>query len=552
MNTALNILLGFLLFTIAGCQRNTEEKIDTKIINIDNSISTSQPYKSSKKGVFTSVKKRKENQASEAASLLDNLSVENKIKTTALSDEKALIEIFSELSAPKQIYQVNPARDTQLICVRGTIITIQAGSFVTAANKPVTTPVRFEVNEYLDKSEFIYASLSTNTNKDEMLESGGMLLLKAYSGKEELTVAKGKSIQFEIPTNVTKEGMELFSGVRDVHGNMKWHAVDKKRNGKINRKSPSKKKVKKPKKEQIIIEENCLVTFVNGEEVFSKKYSNPKKNTVFKNERLDTVSVYFEINGENAIKNSWSKRTAKKGKKKPSLCRYSKRFSLSSKYVYYLDEMLREGDKINLNKEYTVVDGFYRTDDFSINKVCLKTKKERKNKGRAMAFSIQRIYVYSDTLEKLYIEEEKQKLKNIETSLAAGNSIEVNESEMEYYIFKTAELGWINVDRFVHVKGPKVKFALMDKNLEKSKVSLVFKKYDSVLPGYVENGGVNFTGLPLGEEVTIVAVKVENGTPMLYTEDTKIERGKFERPIQFKPVSFSELQEEMKKINGEL
>jgi hypothetical protein len=549
MNTALNIIVGLMLFILASCQSNTEKLIDTKISTIDNSISTSQPYKSSKKGAFTSSKKRKDNLPSETVSLLDNLAAENKIKTTALSDEKALIEIFSELSAPKQIYQLNPARDTQLICARGTVITIKAGSFVNTANKPVLTPVRFEVNEYLDKSEFIYASLSTNTNKGEILESGGMLLLKAYTGKEELTVGKGKSIQFEIPTKATKEGMELFSGVRDVHGNMKWHTVDKKKNGKTSRKSSSKKKLIKAKKEQVMVEENCRVTFVNGEEVFSKKYSNPKKNTVFKKEKLDTISIYFEINGENVIENSWSKRTTKKGKKKPSFYRYNKRFSLSSKYVYHLDEILREREKINLNKEYTVMDGFYRTDGFSINKACLKIKKEKKNKGRSMAFSIQRIYVYSDTLEKLHIEDEKQKLKNIESSLASGNSTDVDESEMEYYIFNTAELGWINVDRFVHIKGPKVKFALLDKNLEKSKVSLVFKKYDSVLPGCVENGKVNFTDLPLGEEVTIVAIKVENGIPMLYTEDTKIERGKFERPIEFKPVSFAELQEEMKKLN---
>ena len=247
--------------------------------------------------------------------------------------------------------------------------------------------------------------------------------------------------------------------------------------------------------------------------------------------------------------NSWSKRTAKKGIKKPLFHRWSKRFSLNSKYQYHLDEILREGDKVNLNKEYTVSDGFYKIDNFSVNKVCLKTKKEKKNKARVMTFSIQRVYVYSDTLEKLFIEREKQHLQNIETTLLSGDPMDVNESEMEYYIFNTTQLGWINVDRFVHIKDSKVKFTLFDKSLEKSKVSLVFKKYDSVLPGYIENGQVTFSDLPLGEEVTIVAIKVENGITMLYVEDTNIIRGKYERPVEFKPVSFSELQEEMKRLN---
>lgn len=544
-----NILFGLILIVLVGCQNNSEKLIQTKISNVDNTILLSQPHKSNKHGraVYASQSTIKDIEYTSETNLPIELNTNENLKFSSLSDEVALAQLFSELSEPTQQFVINPKKDTLLVCAKGTIVEIKVGSLVYKNGKPVLGLTRLEVAEYLNKTEFVYASLSTNTNKGELLESGGTLLLKAYSGKEEVFIAKGKSIQFQVPTNTVKQNMELFSGIRDVHGSMKWYIIGTKKNKKTTRKIVNAKN--KTQKNQVIIEERILVKYQNGEEIYSKNYSNPERNSFYKKEKLDSVSVYFEIDEKNTIKKSWSKRNVQKGIKKPSFTSWRK--GLFNRRAYdILAEGLEDDSKINLNKVYYLNSGFPTIDWFSLDETWLKTKKEKKNRDKVLTVSIQRICVYSDTLEKLFLEEKQQDLQRIETRLSIEGSTNVKESELQYYIFNTALLGWINVDRFLPIKGAKGKFVLENTNLENSKVSLVFKNHDTVLPGFVENGKVNFDHIPLGEDVTIVAIKIEKGVPMLYLQEIKTERGKFNQPIEFKAISFANLKEEMKKING--
>lgn len=544
-----NILFGLILIVLVGCQNNSEKLIQTKISNVDNTILLSQPHKSNKHGraVYASQSTIKDIEYTSETNLPIELNTNENLKFSSLSDEVALAQLFSELSEPTQQFVINPKKDTLLVCAKGTIVEIKVGSLVYKNGKPVLGLTRLEVAEYLNKTEFVYASLSTNTNKGELLESGGTLLLKAYSGKEEVFIAKGKSIQFQVPTNTVKQNMELFSGIRDVHGSMKWYIIGTKKNKKPTRKIVNAKN--KTQKNQVIIEERILVKYQNGEEIYSKNYSNPERNSFYKKEKLDSVSVYFEIDEKNTIKKSWSKRNVQKGIKKPSFTSWRK--GLFNRRAYdILAEGLEDDSKINLNKVYYLNSGFPTIDWFSLDETWLKTKKEKKNRDKVLTVSIQRICVYSDTLEKLFLEEKQQDLQRIETRLSIDGSTNVKESELQYYIFNTALLGWINVDRFLPIKGAKGKFVLENTNLENSKVSLVFKNHDTVLPGFVENGKVNFDHIPLGEDVTIVAIKIEKGVPMLYLQEIKTERGKFNQPIEFKAISFANLKEEMKKING--
>lgn len=544
MKGRLSLLFCLILLILSCSQNNSDKIIDKKIASIDNGIASFQPHKSNNTKRFYRTGTSKSicpSPIPEEPLLQEDLISNNNIYI-GLSDEKALFALFSDLSVATQLFYLNPKKDTTLIGTRGTIIEIKAGSFVNKNGKPVTETVKFEVNEYLDKSEFIYARLSTNTNKGEMLESGGMLLLKAYSENGTLSLGKGKSIQFQIPTSSVKENMELFSGARDVHGNMNWHATGNKGNNKITRK----KKTTKIEKSRITIEENIVVKYSTGEEVYSKKYSNPSRNTLYKNEKLDSISAYFEIDKDNVIRNSLSKRSMNKPKtSKPNFSSHGR--SIFNTYRWYGN--IKENEKINLNRNYHMNSGFNNQPYFTIRNNWLMTKKEKKNKDKTMIFSLQRICVYSDTLDKITIEQEKQNLKDIENRLSTDSPANLQANEVEYYMFNTSQLGWINVDRFLHMKTPKTKFVLEDRKFEKSNVSLVFKNYDSVLPGVVENGKVDFGNVPIGEEVTIVAIRMENGIPLMYMEETKIARGKTELPVEFKPLSFAELKEEIKKIN---
>ena len=551
MKGSLYLLFCAVLIATMGCQNNSEKLVESKISSIDNAVLVSQPYKSDKKkkAYYTYNSTIKNTEASSAQDSPSEIIENDLLRFSNLSDEVALSQLFSELSVPTQSFVINPAKDTFIISSKGTIIEIKAGSLVYANKNPVVNPVRFEVTEYLNKSEFFYANLSTNTNKGDLLESGGTLLLKAYSGKEEVFIAKGKSIQFQLPTNTIKENMELFSGIRDVHGTMKWNTMEKRSGNRV--KHNRKNKTKEPLKSSIVVEENIQVAYNDGQKVYSKNYSNPDRNSLYKQEKLDTITVYFEIDENNIIKNSWSKRCITKGPKKgkPTLSYFKRKSSLNKSEAYHNNFLIKETEKLDITTGCEISSGFYTAEYFDLEKSWLKTKKEKKNRNKTMIVFMQRICTYSDTLEKSRLAEEELYLKGIENRLSSKSLIEIKNSELEYYIFNTTELGWINVDRFLHLKAPKGKFILEDKNLEKSRVSLIFKNYNAVLPGFVENGKVSFGHIPLGEEVTIVAIKMNKGIPMIYMQDAKTERGNFNQPIEFKAVSFDELQKEMKKIN---
>jgi hypothetical protein len=532
MKAIVSILLLFsLLFFQTGCRNNTEGIMESKILTVNTSMSDSNPYKTVNHKKRSSVWNGKRADDVQASVITESTVEDKEYIINTGSDEDALSELFSELSEQKQFFYLNPESDTVLVCKRGTIIRINAGTFANASNKRAPVQVRLEVTEYLSKSEFIYAALSTYTNKGDLLESGGTILLKAYSGKEELTIAKGKSIQFQMPSENKKEGMELFAGVRDINGTMKWFELDKKKSRKSYR-----KEVAQNAKYRIDIDERILVRYKDGEEIYSQEYLNIFSNVNLKNKKLDTLSVYFEIDENNILKNGSSKRTTRRGKTRPTLYNPSNIFSKN---------FTKEGEKLNLNSSYKVIPELYNTADFSFKKEWLKTKKNKENNKRVITVLMQRVSIYTDSIDHIYT---KAKLGNIEAKLTKDN--EITTSDIEYYVFSASQLGWINVDRFLHIKGPKAKFVLDDKNFENSKVSLVFKNYESVLPGHEENGKVSFNNIPLGEEVTIVAVKMNKGIPMLYVKDIKTDRSMFEERVDFRAVSVATLKEEIKRINN--
>lgn len=88
-------------------------------------------------------------------------------------------------------------------------------------------------------------------------------------------------------------------------------------------------------------------------------------------------------------------------------------------------------------------------------------------------------------------------------------------SEGEYqetYIMSMSKLGWINCDRFYETKNP-THFLVKADSVEKTFVALIFRDIKSVLPGYqFANFSTEFTGIPKGADVTILAYRVDPKT----------------------------------------
>ncbi|MBI3234573.1 MAG: hypothetical protein HYZ42_11125 [Bacteroidetes bacterium] len=131
-------------------------------------------------------------------------------------------ESFSTLYKPSQIFYITSKNDTTIICAEGTKIYIMPNSFETVNGRTFDfDSLRIEVQEYYKMSDIILARLST-ISEDGILETGGMLNIKAYSGVEECQLKNESTIEISFPRNKEKEGMQLYTGNVDANGQMNW------------------------------------------------------------------------------------------------------------------------------------------------------------------------------------------------------------------------------------------------------------------------------------------------------------------------------------------
>ncbi|MBC7695857.1 MAG: hypothetical protein H7141_10485 [Burkholderiales bacterium] len=92
------------------------------------------------------------------------------------------------------------------------------------------------------------------------------------------------------------------------------------------------------------------------------------------------------------------------------------------------------------------------------------------------------------------------------------------ESGREYpeaYIMRLSTLGWINCDRFYDTKKSTNLIVKAD-SIEKTFVAMIFKGMKSVLPGYeYANHSVEFKSIPTGQEVSVLAYRVNEKTKLV-------------------------------------
>lgn len=121
---------------------------------------------------------------------------------TSLPIEENSIAISSQLKTDKlQTFEFILKNDTLISGKEGTKIWIPRDLFENYSNGKIT----FELKEFYSKEDMILNSLSTVTNKDELLESSGMFYINFKEGDKQLKIKNGKSYKVEIPNKPLAE-----------------------------------------------------------------------------------------------------------------------------------------------------------------------------------------------------------------------------------------------------------------------------------------------------------------------------------------------------------
>ena len=105
-----------------------------------------------------------------------------------------------ENDIPFKIYQVNTERDTTLETESGTKIRIPAHSLVSRAGSDISGVIEFKVREFHHPMAILQSGISMRINQgsSQILQSAGMIELRAQSNDEVLQIKNGFHISLEL------------------------------------------------------------------------------------------------------------------------------------------------------------------------------------------------------------------------------------------------------------------------------------------------------------------------------------------------------------------
>ncbi len=403
--------------------------------------------------------------------------------------------ILKELDTkPLHEHKITGSNDTTIRLQEGTIIKIPPNAFISkkTGQKP-KGKVTLVVKEYYFLSDILFANLTTTT-KAEILETGGMIYINAYAGTD--TLALEKEVEIRFPSKDKIQGMQLFTGQRDTSGIMTWESLTEELESEIEENNSY----------YAIAEE--MPRFPGGYESFIRFLRN---NIKYPSDALRKglegtvyVNVVIDANGEVGEK----------------------------KILKGLNESLDQAALNTFNNMPTWEPGRVAGKNISVKMVFPVSFRLD---GISFTSSSRPTTTYNEGLR-----------KDFEETLSDSVLQKSNASVVSHYILSTSKLGWINCDRFIS-KTPQTKFRVFIGEEINSNVKIIFKNYKSVLPGHYVDGYYHFDNVPVGEPVTIIAIRAKNEGLMLAINKTIINNSTYSA-LDFKQVTVETLKEEMQKI----
>ncbi len=146
--------------------------------------------------------------------------------------------------------------------------------------------------------------------------------------------------------------------------------------------------------------------------------------------------------------------------------------------------------------------------------------------------------------EYINLTEFEEKYKNVKIDKLES----IPKSDLEYYVFNSQKLGWINCDRFLNEPVVNlITFKIDEKFSKDTNIKIVYKSIKSIMPSY-SNRHFSYPNSLKEQEIWIVGLKYIDNTPYLALKETVINKNQ-EHNLDFKPYPLDELITELKKLN---
>jgi hypothetical protein len=365
-------------------------------------------------------------------------------------------------------------------CKLGTKLFFPPGTFVYPSGDVVSGEVRLVVEECYNLNEMLAAKLST-TAGDRRLETAGMIQLHAYAGNTQLRLADQARYNIYFPVDENrKEDFELFYGSRNEQGIIDWRLDEQ----------------SDPISESVSVSEpiinDCFVQisasqFRYGNNIHEMDYFNwPLQNG-------QNLNQWFvsNFNPDAAMLDDFCARRmyaqlAFRLNEDGTLKDYYIAHSSRVDYDRLLASTLQTMPPIDMKRFMPK----YTEDHTCI----LSFGRQQRSSSAQFIERFKKRFDYADPDKKLEA---------------------VSTEDLNYYIFSSTELGWINCDRFIREEEPLVDFTVDAAGCENTTVSMVFDKDKSILAGIKLGNQFLFKGVPANQKVRIITIDNPNGKPRM-------------------------------------
>jgi hypothetical protein len=146
------------------------------------------------------------------AGLSDNTSEKSRRVDLYVNSATALFDIPKKYLPATQTFTINNNRDTTLYSTNNTLLFIPENSFDNSENDKI---LKINFIEYLKPQDIILSNLSSQTDKNQILETAGMFKIKVVSNEKECQIKNTSSILIGIPKIIGGENYKLYNGINN-------------------------------------------------------------------------------------------------------------------------------------------------------------------------------------------------------------------------------------------------------------------------------------------------------------------------------------------------
>jgi hypothetical protein len=159
------------------------------------------------------------------------------------------------------------------------------------------------------------------------------------------------------------------------------------------------------------------------------------------------------------------------------------------------------------------------------------------NKDLMDQYGVKTLEQLADTLNKI-------RLKNIEENLSNGF---VNQNDLQYYMYNTSKLGWVNTDAFSKLAGDRITMNTNWNVNPQRDCKGVFTGVRGILPAINNSKTFQFYNVPKNNEFWLIGMRFESNQAYLsmkkMNSTEKVEMG------EFRNMTLEEIKDALKMID---